>query len=180
MPVIDLPSRDTFRQYVGIDFVHGDTDCYGLVRRVYSEVFGITLTNYARPDFWWDHPEEFNLYMDNVENEGFRQVPSDLMRTWEVGDLIFMAIQSSVPCHAAIYIGNGEILHHFYGRKSAIDTYCKLWKNTTTGVFRHKDLKINKPTVRMDLSQDERIRAFILLQQERSRKGRTDNDLGNS
>jgi cell wall-associated NlpC family hydrolase len=178
MPVIDLPSKDTFRQYVGIDFVHGSSDCYGLVRKVYAEVFGISLTDYARPDFWWEHPEEYNLYMDNIEDEGFRLAPSDLMRDWEVGDLILMAIQSKNPCHAGIYIGNGEILHHFYGRKSSIDTYCKLWKNTTTGVFRHKDLIIKKPVEKMELSNDARIRAFMLLQQERSRARGNNNQNG--
>lgn len=169
MPIIKYPTEEVFRQYVGIDFNHGSTDCYGLIRRVYSEVFGIILTDYARPDDWWNHSDEYNLYMDNYESEGFRIVDSDLIRNWEVGDIILMAIQSTVPCHAGIYIGEGKILHHFYGRKSSIENYCRIWKNTTTGVIRHKDLKIDRPIEKMELSEDARIKSFMLLQQERSR-----------
>lgn len=178
--LIDYPSEKDFRNYVGIDFVHGSTDCYGLIRRVYSELFHIELTNYARPDNWWDHPDEYNLYMNNFEKEGFRLIDSDLPRTWEVGDLILMAIQSEVPCHAAIYIGNGKILHHFYGRKSTIENYCRIWKNTTTGVIRHKDLKFNKPIEKMELTEDARVKSFILLQQERSRTRGNNNPNGTS
>lgn len=169
MPIITCPDEEDFRKYVGIDFHHGSTDCYGLIRKVYAEVFRIQLRDYARPDEWWNHPEEYNLYLDNIEKEGMRLVESDLMRDWEVGDWILMAIQSSVPCHAAIYIGDGKILHHFYGRKSSIENYCRLWRNTTTGVYRHKDLKIEKPVEKMELIDDDRIKSFLLLQQQRSR-----------
>lgn len=178
MPLITYPSEETFRRYIGIDFNHGSTDCYGLIRRVYAEVFRIQLRDYARPDNWWDYPEEYNLYMDNMENEGFRLVESDLIKDWEVGDFILMAIQSTVPCHAAIYIGNGKILHHFYGRKSCIENYCRLWKNTTTAVYRHKDLKFEKPVEKMELMEDARIKSFMLLQQQRSRARRNNNKQG--
>lgn len=170
MPTITYPEEEVFRRYVGIDFSHGTTDCYGLIRKVYAEVFRIQLRDYARPDEWWDHPEEYNLYRDNIEKEGFRVVESDLAKDREVGDIILMAIQSTVPCHGAIYIGNGKILHHFYGRKSSIENYCRIWKNTTVAIYRHKDLKIDKPVEKMELAGDERIKSFMLLLQQRSRE----------
>ena len=176
--LIPYPTEKDLNRFIGIDFRHGSTDCYGLIRRVYSELFHIDLTDYARPDNWWDHEDLYNLYMDNFEKEGFRIVDSDIMRTWEVGDLILMAIQSTVPNHAAIYLGNGKILHHFYGRKSTIENYCRIWKNTTTGVIRHKDLKFDKTETRMELADDDRIKSFMLLQQERSREGRDNNQNG--
>lgn len=175
---VPYPTEETFRKYIGIDFVHGSTDCYGLIRRVYSEVFGINLRNYARPDNWWNYPELYDLYMDNFENEGFRLVDSDSQRTWEVGDIILMAIQSVKACHAGIYIGNGKILHHFYGRKSSIENYCRIWKNTTVAVIRHKDLKFDKPIEKVELSEDARIKSFILLQQQRSRERGDNNPSG--
>ena len=178
MALIPYPDEETFRKYVGIDFMHGSTDCYGLIRRVYSEVFGINLRDYARPDNWWNH-DEYNLYMDNFEREGFKLIDESI-RTWEIGDLILMAIQSTVPCHAAIYIGNGKILHHFYGRKSSIENYCRIWKNTTVGVIRHKELKFDKPEEKMELTEDARIKSFILLQQERSRARRDNNENGSN
>lgn len=173
-----MPTETDFRKYVGIDFNHGSSDCYGLVRKIYSEVFNITLKDYARPDNWWDHDDVYNLYMDNYETEGFKLIDTYRIQDWEVGDVILMAIQSTVPCHAAIYIGNGKIIHHFYGRKSSIENYCRIWKNTTTGVLRHKDLKIEKPVEKMELIQDARIKSFMLLQQERSRKRGDNNQNG--
>lgn len=178
--MIPYPSEDIFKRYTGIDFCHGSTDCYGLIRRVYSEVFHINLTDYARPDFWWDHEDMYNLYMDNFENEGFRLVDSDLTRNWELGDVILMAIQSTVPNHAAIYLGNGKILHHFYGRKSTIENYWRLWKNTTTGVIRHKDLTFDKPKETVELMDDDRIKSFLLLQQQRSGTRGDNNQDGSS
>lgn len=170
MVKIPYPKEEDFRKFVGIDFVHGKTDCYGLIRRVYSELFGIELTNYARPDNWWDYEDLISMYTDNFEREGFRYVDSDLIHQWEVGDLVLMAIGSEKPCHAGIYIGNNKILHHFYNRKSSIDTYCHLWKNRTTGVIRHKELQFDKVVNKMELINDDRIQSFMLLQQQRSRE----------
>lgn len=176
--LIPYPDLGVFNKYVGIDFVHGSTDCYGLIRRVYSEIFSIQLRDYARPDNWWNYPELYNLYMDNFEDEGFRLVDSDIQRVWELGDVILMAIQSVKPCHAAIYLGNGKILHHFYGRKSSIENYCRIWKNTTVAVIRHRDLQFDKPIERVELSEDARFKSFILLQQQRSRERGNNNSNG--
>lgn len=174
------PTEEDFRKYIGIDFVHGSTDCYGLIRRVYDEMFGIPLRNYARPDNWWDYPDLYDLYMENFENEGFRLVDFDLNSGREVGDIILMAIHSEKACHAGIYIGNGKILHHFYGRKSSIENYCRLWKNTTVAVIRHKDLKFAKTIEEVDIREDVRVKSFILLQQQRSGEGGNSNQNGAS
>lgn len=180
MPLVPYPTEEDFRKYVGIDFHHGTTDCFGLWQRVYREMFGIEIKDYARPDLWWEHPEIYNLYMDNMPNEGFYLIDSDNTRNWEVGDIILMAIQSVVPCHAAMWIGNGKILHHFYNRRSSIENYCRIWKNTTVATFRHKDLKFEKPEERMELADDDRIKSFMLLQQERSRARGNNNKKGSS
>lgn len=178
--MIPYPSEEIFKRYIGIDFKHGSTDCYGLVRKVYNEVFHINLRNYARPNNWWEHEDLYNLYIDNYEAEGFRLVESDLQREWEMGDLILMAIQSTVPNHSGIYLGNGKILHHFYNRKSCIENYCRIWKNTTTAVIRHKNLSFEKTEKKVELMDDDRIKAFMLLQRERSRARGDNNQNGSS
>lgn len=163
---MEIPSEKELSRFVGLDFHHGVTDCYGLIRLFYREIFDVELNDYARPDEWWNNG--YNLYMDYFERENFRVVPEDLQRYWQFGDVILMAIQSEVPCHAGIYLGDGRILHHFYGRKSCIENYCRIWKNTTTAVIRHKDIKITKKYERVELAEDERIKHFMLLQQQRS------------
>lgn len=154
--------------FEGIDFLHGTDDCYGLVRKFYQVAFGIELTNYARPDDWWN--DDLNLYNRLVKREGFYLVEGQSVREWQYGDLIFMAIGSVDACHAGIYLGNGKILHHFYNRKSCIELYKGLWFNKTVGVFRHRDVKIDIERTYMRIEDDERVRNQILLLQQRARE----------
>jgi len=72
------------------------------------------------------------------------------------GDLIVMQIGRSYhPNHAAVYLGNKPVLpheelniygqgpfmlHHMYGRKSAVEIYGGQWFERTSFVLRHKDI----------------------------------------
>jgi cell wall-associated NlpC family hydrolase len=51
-----------------------------------------------------------------------------------------MKVASSVPNHAAIYIGGDIILHHVYGRLSNRQIYGGYWRKHTTHHLRHKSL----------------------------------------
>jgi cell wall-associated NlpC family hydrolase len=155
--------------FLGKDFIHGTNDCFSLVREFYQVAFGIEITNYARPDYWWN--AGLDLYSEFFPREGFKSVeivrPSEL----KYGDVILMAIKSTVPCHAAIYIGEGKILHHFYGRKSSIELYKSIWYNTTTTVARHRDVVIEETYNRRNLLDDERIKHQLLLLRQRAGSG---------
>lgn len=159
--------------FEGIDFLHGSNDCYGLIRKFYQIAFGIELTNYARPDEWWN--DDLNLYNRLIRKEHFSLVPEQNPKEWKYGDIILMAIKSVNPCHAGIYLGNGKILHHFYGRKSSIELYKGLWFNTTVGIYRNKDIIIDQEEYYMGIEEDDRIRNQLLLLQQRSREGRDSN-----
>lgn len=160
--------------FLGKNFLHGTNDCYSLVREFYQVAFGIELTNYARPDFWWN--AGLDLYNEFFPREGFRTVEIVRPRDLKYGDVILMAIKSTMPCHAAIYIGEGKILHHFYGRKSSIELYKSLWYNTTTAVVRHRDVVIEETYSRRNLLDDERIKHQLLLLRQRA-GSRGDNNL---
>ena len=159
-----MPHPDS---YCGREFEHGQQDCYSLVRDFYRSEYGLELNDYARPDNWWN--SGLNLYMDNFSKEGF-QLLDVLPREWERGDLFLMAIGSAVACHAAIYLGDGKILHHFVGRRSNIEPYRGLWRNQTVAVIRHPEVaakQIRQPT-RMDLCDDPRsVKALALLSTRR-------------
>lgn len=152
--------RLRYEHLEGLEFKHGKRDCYELVRDFYRENFRLNLRNYARPDNWWDHG--MNLYMDNYRKEGFRLVdcaPHDI----RVGDVILMAIHSQVPNHAAIYVGNGKILHHAIGRRSECELYKGLWFNTTVAVIRHPEVNF----------QPEYTTATIMELRDARSQGRT-------
>ena len=153
--------------FEGIDFVHGINDCYSLVRNFYRVCFAIDLTNYARPDEWWH--QGLDLYSDFIKKEGFSLIDFANLRNLQYGDIILMAIKTEKPCHAAIYIGDGMILHHFYGRKSSIELYKGLWLNTTVAVYRRPDVQIDTKVTMFKAEDDDRIRNQLFLLQERAR-----------
>lgn len=118
---------------VGRPFAHGVLDCYTLIKDWYKEEMGVELRDYERSDQWWERGED--LYMRHYEEAGFEQVVDE---TLVIGDVIIMQIRSKEPNHAAVYIGNGQILHHLYGRLSTRDVYGGYWKETTRLVVRRK------------------------------------------
>lgn len=120
-------------------FVHGITDCYSLVRAEKFQRDGIILPDYPRSFEWWERSrgdKVENLYEENFRNAGYEVVPTT--EELKVGDIIFMKIHTDVVSHAAIYIGNGLILHHLRDRFSRIE-HASSWKKFTEKVVRYKD-----------------------------------------
>lgn len=132
---------DDFKKYEGVEWKHGTSDCYTLIQRVYDEMFEILLKNYERKEYWWTRPEIFDLYRENYEKEGFSKIEIRENNPLQIGDLILMNIKCNVPVHAAIYIGDNKILHHFMNKKSSIEEYDGIWKSTTSEVIRHISMK---------------------------------------
>lgn len=125
---------------LGRKFIHGVLDCYSLVRDYYKTI-GITLPDFDREDGWWGTEKE--LYLDNFESAGFTEVcgsaPEEL-KAFEllVGDVILMQIRSKRVNHAAVYIGDGKIIHHMYGKLSKTDVYGGFWLRNTRLIVRHR------------------------------------------
>mgnify|MGYP003111465982 CR=1 FL=1 len=105
-------------EYVGREFSHGIVDCYTLWQDWYKRELGILMSHYDRRDQWWNKGE--NLYLDNFAKEGMREVSLEEMK---YGDILLMQLDSPVPNHAAIYLGNNLVLHHVQGRLSSRDVY---------------------------------------------------------
>lgn len=116
---------------LGRSFHHGVLDCYALVKDWYWQERGIKLGCYNRDYRWW--LDGGNLYLDNYEKEGFARVTDG---TLEVGDILLMTIRSRVPNHAAVFVGDNMILHHYEGQLSSREIYGKFWRDVTTLVIR--------------------------------------------
>lgn len=117
---------------VGRTFAHGTLDCYTLVQDWYKRELGITLPHFDRPDDWWNKGGD--LYMQHFAEVGCAQAKGPLKR----GDIILMAIRSRVANHAAVYLGDGLMLHHMYGRLSSRDVYGGMWAEKTMLTVRHE------------------------------------------
>lgn len=121
---------------LGLEFNMERQNCFTLLRQFYCDNFNIELSDYPCPTNWFS--SGLDLYNALSETEGFRPV-HDHPRHWRPGDVITMAIQSQNPSHAAILLGNNRILHHLVGQRSCVTAYGGMFRNTTMGVYRHKD-----------------------------------------
>jgi len=121
---------------VGRAWAHGVLDCYSVIRDWYRAERGIDLPNFDRFDEWWKRGQ--NLYLDNFGSAGFEALGAVQSQDMEVGDVLLMQVASPVPNHAAIYLGDGLILHHLQGRLSSRDVYGGYWQKITTHILRHR------------------------------------------
>jgi proteasome lid subunit RPN8/RPN11 len=119
---------------VGRVWSHGVLDCYSIIRDYYKMERGIDLLNFERSDEWWKRGK--NLYLENFSKAGFREIKQDVMAA---SDVILMRINSTVPNHGAIYLGDGVILHHVHGRLSTRDVFGGYWLKNTAGYLRYAD-----------------------------------------
>jgi proteasome lid subunit RPN8/RPN11 len=121
-------------------FYHGVLDCYSLCRDWYKREMGIELPDDERPDEWWNDPA-FNIYVDGFEKNGFRLMGSSDFSDLKRGDGILIEHCTGTPGHpnhAAVYLGDGKILHHIMGRLSGITPYGGYWKKNATHILRHE------------------------------------------
>ncbi|EEQ4381489.1 TPA: phage tail protein [Escherichia coli] len=116
----------------GRHFEHGVTDCYTLFRDAYH-LAGIEMPDFHREDDWWRNGQ--NLYLDNLEATGLYQVP---LSSAQPGDVLLCCFGSSVPNHAAIYCGDGELLHHIPEQLSKRERYTDKWQRRTHSLWRHR------------------------------------------
>jgi proteasome lid subunit RPN8/RPN11 len=121
---------------VGRAWAHGILDCYSVIRDWYRAERGIDLPNFDRFDEWWKRGQ--NLYLDNFGSAGFEALGAVQSQDMDVGDVLLMQVASPVPNHAAIYLGDGLILHHLQGRLSSRDVYGGYWQKITTHILRHR------------------------------------------
>ncbi|ARH11769.1 peptidase P60 [Vibrio phage VaK] len=125
---------------IGRQFVHGIWDCYTMVRDYYKQELGIEIPDYQRADCWWEGEQE--LYLDNFESAGFTQVcgsaPEDLKKfDFKIGDVVLMQIRSKRVNHAAVYLGDGYMIHHLYGRLSTKEVLGGYWLRSTRAIVRY-------------------------------------------
>ncbi|MBE2898071.1 C40 family peptidase [Pasteurellaceae bacterium 20609_3] len=114
----------------GREFIHGEQDCYSIVRDAYM-LSGLDLPDFERWDDWWY--DNRTLYLENIEKCGFYQVDKP-----QIGDVILITIGADVPNHAAVYLGNNYVIHHSPKRLSKRDLYDGYWLKHTHSIWRNK------------------------------------------
>jgi proteasome lid subunit RPN8/RPN11 len=98
---------------VGRVFIHGITDCYGLIRAYFWQELNIFLPDFPRDENWWK--QEKDLYSENFAAWGFKRISQ---KEAKAGDVFLAQINSPVPNHGGVYLDNGLAIHHLAGRLS--------------------------------------------------------------
>lgn len=120
--------------YEGRDFIHNIQDCLSLGQDWFAREYGIHLPNVARHPFW--HDEGQDLMNDLYQEWGFYDIDISEARR---GDWFLYAIRTPILRHIGIYLGNNQVLSHWYGRLSAVEPM-GTWAKHIRKVIRHKDI----------------------------------------
>jgi proteasome lid subunit RPN8/RPN11 len=111
-------------------FIHGIFDCYALMRD-YHRLEGHLIKDYPRENLWWE--TEPSMLEDLCNDAGYDFIDESQVKK---GDIIFMKILADVTNHSAVYIGDGLLIHHLYGRLSRREPVVR-WKKYITGYLRY-------------------------------------------
>jgi hypothetical protein len=143
------------RQWIGLEYVHGASDCYQLVKNWFYHHKSALLPDFPRSSKWWDNKSK-SMYEDCFKEAGFYEKNS----IDGPGDaIIFNVGASTVINHAAVYCGNGLFAHHLMGRLSILDRLDRYISNS----------KVHKRIVGYDEKSDisrrnaENFRRAILI-----------------
>jgi proteasome lid subunit RPN8/RPN11 len=123
--VLDLPLIER-------SFVHGVTDCLGLIRAWFWQERQILIPDYPRSYEWWLNGQ--NMYLDHFDDAGFFEVDRDEARP---GDVALIRYKSEVPNHGGIVLPRGLVLHHLDRRLSRREPLGP-WLRKVTHFLRHK------------------------------------------
>lgn len=134
---------------LGREFLHGSMDCYTLFRDAYH-LCGIDLPDFERANGWWLRGE--NLYLKNLPANGFYQVTAADIQPGDV--VIRRAFPESDPCHAMIYLGDGDVIHHdCSGRLSRREKFKPSHQKLLHSIWRHTECsRLNLRGIYEDIS----------------------------
>ena len=124
--------------YIGLPFLdrgrdrHG-IDCWGLVRLVMSEQFGIPLPSYATEYDSTEKPDQLAPVVDKEKKRWTKIAPG-----YEaLGNVVVMRMLGQ-PIHVGLVIGDGRMLHILKGRDATHESYLSpVWKDRITGFYRY-------------------------------------------
>ncbi|OAT38668.1 NlpC/P60 family protein [Proteus myxofaciens] len=123
--------------YENRPYIYGKYDCYSLIRDYFLREEGIVLNDYPREVYSLD-PEK-NIFEIQAPEEGFVKIEDTSLQS---GDMLIFNLPSTRLQHAAIYMGNGQMLHHLPPGLSCREAYSEKWKKRTSSVWRHNSLII--------------------------------------
>lgn len=112
--------------YEGRIYKWTSSNCYTLIRDWYKYELGIKLNNYFLPREGSYNESNFDLFLNNIEREGFKEISIENI---QVGDLILFKLGRVLHSnHIGIYLGDNKFLHHLTNRLSSVDDLGIEWR----------------------------------------------------
>lgn len=129
-PILWFPDLESPLE--GHEYTHGVYDCYRVIRAYYWQNYKILLQDFPRDYDWYKKTPR--LYLDEFKNVGFDEITEDQLQP---GDAIIIRLIAMHESHAAIYLGNDEIVHHNNDSLSRVENYSR-WRPKMTRFLRYR------------------------------------------
>lgn len=111
-------------------FIWGIFHCYQLYRDWAKLEWGVSIPNFACEIDFVD--ERYDIFVDNCERAGLRNLGKIDMSELEVGDMLVGHLRGDIPNHCGIYLGGDDFLHHPTGGASAKTNLLRWWPHIDT------------------------------------------------
>ena len=119
-----------YRSLIGLPWQYGINDCFSLVRRYYA-LAGVMLPDFERPK---ELQTSSSIFLEQAGALGFRETALSDLRA---GDVLIMRLGTDSPMHAAIYVGDQQILHQRMNSVSGVEALTRYYRMKTAAVFRY-------------------------------------------
>lgn len=125
--------EDVEKDLYGREYEFGVNDCFEAMRDYLASKNIIIPPRSAFEDNWWE--KGLDYFTDEIIKEyGYVRVTEGSMKE---NDVLIFTIQSSIPNHCGVYLGNDVFYHHAEHRLSCRENLYPLWKKSITGVYRY-------------------------------------------
>lgn len=133
-PEMDLSiytPKEHKKPLVGREYLFGVSDCYEASKSWYLENGYNVPNREPYEDDWW--LKGLNYFTEeHLEEKGM--IKTDLP---EVGTFLVFSVNSSVPNHCGVYLGNDLFFHHAVNRLSCRENLYPFWIQHLTGMYNH-------------------------------------------
>lgn len=125
--------------YIGRPFMLGQSDCFTLMQE-YALKEEKIIINFPKINSYPRSLKDIrDLYENNFIQQGFLKLDKDTPLKKSDGlMMLFPSVSEAYPTHAAVYLGNGLILHQPYNSFSCVNLYDGFYKKHTSYVLRHR------------------------------------------
>lgn len=127
-----LEPKKVFNPLIGREYEFGVTDCFEAMRDWLAQE-GINIPP--------REPFEYKFYekgLDYFSEEYIKNWNHKKVDTPQKNDVLIFQVDSDVPDHCGVYLGNDLMFHHAANRLSCRESMYPLWIKYLVGIYRHE------------------------------------------